>query len=113
MRNTMDKIWFLLDPNMDGDITKEEFLQADGLWETLIAILSTHSTHSPDQNPMHADVQETRSTPDAAVQHANAAQDAQVTPVLHSEEMLRRRQVQAEQLLLTRELGFPLAARHA
>lgn len=40
MRSTLDMIWFLFDPDMDGHITKEEFSKADGLAETVIAQLS-------------------------------------------------------------------------
>jgi Ca2+-binding EF-hand superfamily protein len=46
MRSTLDLIWFLFDPDMDGEITKQEFLKTDGLAETVIAQLASRPPSS-------------------------------------------------------------------
>jgi Ca2+-binding EF-hand superfamily protein len=46
MRSCLDMIWFLFDPDMDGSITKEEFLKVDGLAETVHAQLGLRN-HTP------------------------------------------------------------------
>eukprot|EP00746_Dinoflagellata_sp_MGD_P027309 gnl/MRDRNA2_/MRDRNA2_164430_c0_seq1.p1 gnl/MRDRNA2_/MRDRNA2_164430_c0~~gnl/MRDRNA2_/MRDRNA2_164430_c0_seq1.p1 ORF type:complete len:507 (-),score=125.59 gnl/MRDRNA2_/MRDRNA2_164430_c0_seq1:75-1595(-) len=51
MRGTLDLIWFLFDPDMDGEITKTEFLKADGLADTVIAQLSARPPPPPLPTP--------------------------------------------------------------
>merc|ERR1711937_252550 len=54
MRSTLDLIWFLFDPDMDGQITKWEFLKTDGLAETVIAQLSVRPPPPSSYPPQNA-----------------------------------------------------------
>ena len=41
MRNTLTSIWGIFDTDGSGEIERSEFLQADGLADTIVATVAT------------------------------------------------------------------------